>query len=553
MEPVNKSEMKPLTKVVSDWVKEYFKKHDIEIADDGDRATYEFTAEDKGDFSYRGYVEVYEDKSLVSVFLYPTLSISEKKRSEVSEVLARINYGLKSGRVTMNFEKGKVRFESDMWVKDGTISVAMINQAVDDGIGIMDYCLPAVVAVVHANVSPADAYANLDGDTKKSTLLETEDTQNAWGWDRLVGAVPLKNWADDIAQSIKNNASKEEWALTGRAGILINNDDNYSCEALKRVATDAGLKFVKISAADVMDMPNAAAFRSLGPSLIYLEPGRWMTKSPRDGESDEETEKITDFQIRLAETLRDFNPKRPVVFAVSVYQLEEVTEKLRQVGLFERFIAIPSRSVELLAQDFILDLGVERCDESLQTEMGKVGQLIIYNFNDSEKRALAIIALKRIHAKQNRKIGFVDLVHIATHSLTEEEQPQSKSDEDRKQIAYHEAGHAIIAILESNGQNIPDYTSIVPGASGFGGVTVESYGFLYANADKITSYEEFRRNIRVCLGGRVAEEVVYGPEKLGAGHQAIWNRQPKVLFVHSRVGVLLPQCKQRERLSQTWQ
>jgi hypothetical protein len=42
----------------------------------------------------------------------------------------------------------------------------------------------------------------------------------------------------------------------------------------------------------------------------------------------------------------------------------------------------------------------------------------------------------------------------------------------------HEAGHALIAILDSGGANIPDYVSVSPG-KGFLGVSVESYGYLY--------------------------------------------------------------------------
>ena len=97
MEPL-KSEMKPLTKVVSEWAHEYFKNTDLEISEDGDRATYEFTGEDSGDFNFNGYVEVYEDRFAVEVFLYAPVSVPERKRKDVAELLARINFGLVAGR-----------------------------------------------------------------------------------------------------------------------------------------------------------------------------------------------------------------------------------------------------------------------------------------------------------------------------------------------------------------------------------------------------------------------------------------------------------------------
>ena len=87
MEPL-KQELNPLTKVVSDWVHEYFKSTDMEISEDGNRATYEFTGEDGGDFKYTGYVEVFEDRFAVEVYIYSPLIVSERKRKEIAELLA---------------------------------------------------------------------------------------------------------------------------------------------------------------------------------------------------------------------------------------------------------------------------------------------------------------------------------------------------------------------------------------------------------------------------------------------------------------------------------
>ncbi len=516
-ETSNRNEMGHLTKVVSEWGGEYNKKTDIEILEEGKQAIYQFTADASGDFTFDCFVEVYEETSRVDVYLYAAILISEKKRHEVADLLSRANFGLSFGKITMSSETGKLRFEGTLGVEGGVLSTLMINNMVDGGIGIMDHYMPAVMAVAHAHVTPAAAYDNVQGESKTTAAPDAIDTSQAWGWDRFMGAAPLKTWAEDITKSINSEVSKDDWAVTGRAIVLINEDDSYSCEALKRVAADSGMKFVKIPVDEVMNMPDSSAFRSLAPVLVYLAPGdrgSWM--SGEKNEDADEAERVEQFQYRLIDSLRDFNPKRPVIFAVSVYQLEEVSTKLRRVGLFERFIAIPRRSLEILAQDFLSEYGYEHCDDSLKNEMGKVGQLLKSDFNGSEQRDLAMLALRRIQSKQNRKIGFIDLVHISTHSLIEEAQPQSMDENDRKRVAYHEAGHAVIAILESNGEAIPDYTSIVPGAS-FDGIMVGSYKYRFSIGDSLTSYEDFRRGIRVSLGGRVAEEVAYGSEKVGSG------------------------------------
>lgn len=517
MEPVAKNEMKPLTKVLSDYVHEYFKKTDIELTEDGDRATYEFSADGEGDFTYKCYLEIYEAKQQIRVYEYVSNVVPDRKRTEIAELLVRINFGLKYGKVSMAYDSGKLRFEGEIGVREGLLSAAMINDLVDAGIGILDSYSPLIMKVVYSDVSAEDAFTSLSDNTEAPSIPDAADISQAWAWNRFVGAMPLKAWADDLSQACKNAADLDAWTLAGRACVLINSDEIYSCEALKRVASDAGMKFVRIPPGEVMNMPDSAAFRSISPVMVYLEPGRWMFDLSKLEDDAEERARVEQYQYRLMERLRDFNPKRPVVYAVSASELNDVSEKLRQVGLFERFIAIPDRSLEFLAQDFLTDLGQDICDDSMKTELGKVGKLLSWSFASTEQRDLARIALRRIHAQQNRLLTFLDLVHISTHDLTEEEQPQAKNADDRKQVAYHEAGHAVIAILESGGEDIPDYTSIVPGASGFGGITVESYQYHFSKADKITAYDDLRREIRICLGGRAAEEIAYGPEKIGSG------------------------------------
>ena len=197
MEPL-KQELKPLTKVVSEWVHEYFKKTDLEIAEDGNRATYEFTGEDSGDFNYSGYVEVYEERFAVEVYLYAPVSVPERKRKDVAELLARINFGMLAGQISLNFDSGKIRYKGTLEVKDGALSVAMVNIMVDRGMSILDHFLPAVLDVAHANTSPADAYAKVDEDApkkEKERLPDADDLSNVWPWERFLGSAPIQAWA----------------------------------------------------------------------------------------------------------------------------------------------------------------------------------------------------------------------------------------------------------------------------------------------------------------------------------------------------------------------
>lgn len=519
MEPL-KQEIKPLTRVVSEWVQEYFKKTDLNISEEGNRATYEFTCEASGDFNYKGYVEVYEGRAAVEVYLYAPVSVPERKRAEVAELLTRINFELMTGHIGMNFESGETRFKGTVDVKDGTLSVAMVNDLVDRGMGMLDHFLPAVLAVAHANVTPADAYAEVDeGAPKKEKrkLPDADDLANAWPWERFVGSAPIQAWAEDLRQTVAAQADAEAWALAGRAAVIVNEDEVYCREVLRRVAADSGMKFIYIPASEVMELPPPSSFRCMAPLLVYLEPGRWMLVEGSKDESEEDAARVARFQSHLTDGLEEFNPGRPVVFAVSAINLDDVSERLRRAGLFERFMTLPQRSLEMVGIDFIEKLRRERCGASMLDSPGKVGKLISWNFGQLEQQDLALLSLKRIHVREKRVLEFLDLVHITAHDLLEEGIPQPVQEEVRRQTAYHEAGHAVVSVLETGGKDVPDYTSIVPGASGFGGITVESYGFYYAKGDEQTTYQDFRQKVRIGLGGRAAEELLVGVENISNG------------------------------------
>ena len=84
------------------------------------------------------------------------------------------------------------------------------------------------------------------------------------------------------------------------------------------------------------------------------------------------------------------------------------------------------------------------------------------------------------------------------------------SDEDRERTAYHEAGHAVVGILTAGADPVRK-VSIIPRGQALG-VTLST-----PDADRYNySREELIARIMVALGGRAAEQVVYGDVTTGA-------------------------------------
>lgn len=497
--------MKPITKVLSEWTEEYFGNKDIEISEDEDRATYRFLASEKGEFEYRSIVDVYESSSRLVVNQYPPFKISTKYRKDVAAVLVR------SHCICMDMENGEIRYVADIRIPDSSISVAMINEYVDRGTLMLDQYLSAVGQIVLGEIEPAQAFATMmtpeviTEEVKTGIYLSKSEIRP---WRRFIGSEPIKAWAEDLGKAISSNGDMGVWELAGRAAIIVNEDKNYCRELLKRVAADNNMQFISIAAADVMEMSPPSGLKGMAPAIVYLEPGRWMRGKADSDEAESKTESVRKFQSELGDQLGGFDPKFPVIYVASVAKLESVASRLMRVGRFERFLCLPNEDLEMLAKDFLADVGREICSETLNNSLKKIGSILKSEMDDADKRKLAALYLRRQYQREQRRLEFVDLVHAVTYKLQEEKQTKNESDELRKYVAIHEAGHAVVAVVDSGGKNIPEYASIIPSAL-FKGVVVESYSFHYIR-DDINTYRDFRQNIRVCLAGRVAEEIVFG-------------------------------------------
>lgn len=506
--------MGKITDIVKAWADTQSDSPNFQIDEDGNHATLKFTTSGEGDFSYRAFYEVRESTNTIELYLYAPIKVPLKKRSAVADVVARANHKAYCGRIDLDMDDGEIRFQSGYDIEGGQLSHEMLGNLIGIGNGMLDRYLPAISAVIYAGTAPADAIAQAKGDTTgNQTPPEPVPTQDALPWERIPGADLLQAWAQELrtACSLKD---KEEWRDVGHAVVLVAEETTRCQEAVRRVAADAGMRYVIIEAGDVADFPPRAAFAKLAPALVYLEPGPWLLDRKK-GDSEDDATEVAKFQKRLAKWISEFDVSRPVVLCTMVYELGDMSDTLDGTGRFDRYLALPPLTLAVRGEEFIEKLGRDRCGESLTSSPAKLGKLLDNGFAKSERRDQALLYMRRLSKREKRTVEFLDLMHISTHGFGEEGSVESSSDDIRRQVAAHEAGHAAIAILDSAGRNVPDYCSIVPGV-GFTGIVAESIGYHQSLGDR-TTYSDFRHDIRICLAGRAAEELVFGPERISNG------------------------------------
>ena len=117
-------------------------------------------------------------------------------------------------------------------------------------------------------------------------------------------------------------------------------------------------------------------------------------------------------------------------------------------------------------------------------------------------------AILKVHAKKIKASDDVDL-----HTIARMASGAVLSDQEKKVVAYHEIGHALVAALQSHSAPVQKIT-IIPRTSGALGYTMQ-----VEQGDKyLMSKKELENKIATFTGGRAAEEIVFGEITTGASN-----------------------------------
>lgn len=327
-------------------------------------------------------------------------------------------------------------------------------------------------------------------------------------WEKLGRVGVIKSWCEEISKSFKFNAGIDEWNLVGVAVTIIHDDIDDCKNILQRVACDVGFTLQCVSSLNINK--NYASIQDTGsylkPTIVYLEPGKWLE------ELDDPSDEFVTIQENICELVKSFKPACPVIYVLSIPDFTELSLKFRKVGLFDRRFNVVKPSLEEMAAEFIEMIGCNLCDQDITTNLGKVGKLLDLEFDDKRRQGLIALTLKRIGKKENRKINFSDLVNLALKGSAEYDAYPQKKPSILKQIAIHEAGHALISIVDSDGQNIPEYAGLIE-SNHYSGVVSDSFSYHYQLNGK-RSYADVRHQVRILLAGRAAEHILLGIENI---------------------------------------
>ena len=287
----------------------------------------------------------------------------------------------------------------------------------------------------------------------------------------------------------------------------------------KAVAGEASVPFFSISGSDFVEMfvgVGASRVRDLfqqaakvAPAIIFIDEidaiGR--TRDSKFGGNDEREQTLN----QLLAEIDGFDSSKGVVILAATNRPEILDKALLRAGRFDRRIIVDRPNLAGRYQTLRVHTKNIKLAEDVdlhkiaQATAGAVGADLANLVNEAALRA---VRQGRKAVNQQDLLTSFELVIAGT-----EKKGTVLTDTEKRIVSYHEVGHALVAALQKHSQPVSKIT-IVPHTSGALGYTMQ----MPEEEKFLSSKEELIVELQTMLGGRAAEQVVFGIATTGASN-----------------------------------
>ena len=469
-------------------------------------------ARDK-EISYDQFLQLLDDGQVESVTLTSDqIKIVPKKQSNS---LYQITYhtGLISMDITLvqRLEKANVKF-----TKQSDSSNSMVYMLVST---VLPFLLLWVGLIFMSRVISKNSGGIMG--VGKSTAKMYVQKETGVTFRDVAGQEEAMDSLNELVDFLHNPKKYTEiGAKLPKGALLVGPPGTGKTLLAKAVAGEAKVPFFSLSGSDFVEMfvgVGASRVRDLfkqaqqmAPCIIFIDEIDAIGKS-RDsqyGGSNDEREQTLN---QLLSEMDGFDSSKGLVILGATNRPEVLDKALLRPGRFDRRIIVEKPDlkgrVDILrvhAQDVLMDESVDFEEIALATS-GAVGADLANMINEA-----AIMAVRSGRRAVNQKDLF-EAVEVVIAGKEKKDRILGK--EEKRIVAYHEVGHALVTALQKNAEPVQKIT-IVPrtmGSLGYVMQVPEEEKYLMSKAEILT-------RITTLFGGRAAEELVFDSVTTGASN-----------------------------------
>src|SRR5262245_51659415 len=356
------------------------------------------------------------------------------------------------------------------------------------------------------------------GQFGRSRARRVESSQQTVNFEDVAGIDDAEQELVEVVDFLRRPDKYRKLGARIPRGVLLSGPPGTGKTLLARaVAGEAGVPFFSSSASEFIEAivgVGASRVRDLfkqateaAPAIVFIDEldaiGRARGGGGAIGGHDEREQTLN----QILTEMDGFDPASGVIVLGATNRPDVLDPALLRPGRFDRRVTVQppdakGREQILTVHTRSVPLGDDvDLTRIAQSTPGMVGADLANLVNEA-----ALVAARRAHERVQR----ADFTDALEKILLGTERKIVLNAEDRRRIAFHEGGHAVVGMLTPGADPVRK-VSIIPRGMALGVTlaTPEDDRFNYTE-------QQLRARIKVALGGRVAEEIIYGDVTTGA-------------------------------------
>ena len=471
-----------------------------------------------------------KEKQIKDVDYGTFISMTEKKEIKKVELQQQDNTILFTGKDGKTIYKTAMVNDPDLMKRLYEADVSFYGEEIDQSspilVNILSWVLPILFFVALGEYMSRKLMKRAGGKNamsfgmgKSSAKIYVKSSEGIRFRD-VAGEDEAKENLSEIVEYLHNPARYKEIGASMPKGILLVGPPGTGKTMLaKAVAGEANVPFFSMSGSEFVEMfvgMGASKVRDLfqqakekAPCIVFIDEIDAIGKK-RDGQIGGNDEREQTLNQLLTE-MDGFEDNTGVIILAATNRPESLDPALLRPGRFDR--RVPVELPDLKGREDILKVHAKKIKVGDNVDYNKVARMASGASGAELANIVNEAALRAV--RDNRKFVTQEDLEESIEVVIAGYQKKNAilTDKEKRIVAYHEIGHALVAAKQTNSAPVQKIT-IVPRTSGALGYTMQ----VEEGNHYLMTKEEILNKIATLTGGRAAEEIVFGSVTTGASN-----------------------------------